>query len=542
MIMNDSSTTTEQLYPVGMQDFAYIRREHFLYVDKTDLIYQLKRTSKYVFLSRPRRFGKSLLCSTMKYFFEGRRELFEGLAIDRLEQDWTVHPVIHLDLSTIKDVPLQNLPRRLRGLLRPYEAVYGLCEGIDPGECLEELIRNAYNNSRQSVVLIIDEYDTPLLQNLDVQEDFDKARDIMQEFYSPLKAADPYLRFCFITGITKFAQLSIFSTINNLKNITMVEKYATLCGITETELHKNFEPGVVALSRKLQCSVEECYAQLKEQYDGYHFVAESEDIYNPFSLLRALDDGRIESYWFSTGTPSYLAAVLTRFNTDLSELDGVEASILQFDIPTLALDSAIPMLYQSGYLTIKSYNSLMKTYVLGIPNKEVRVGLAEGLLPLMSEVNSKTMNGIQRDFCRALFNDDIEAALTSMRSYFAAIPYPEGGKEFLEKEELAEWHYSRIFYLLFSFMNRNIHTEVKSARGRADVVMYTAHTIYVFEFKVNHSAEAALEQIDKKGYMVPYEADNRKLVKCGVKFSTKTRTLENWKIEWVTTRTYYYNN
>jgi hypothetical protein len=466
----------------------------------------------------------------LKCYFEGKRELFRGLALEQLEQDWTAYPVIHLSLSVAKDVAPDRLEIVIRDLLRPYEEIYG--EGVNGslGGRLGELIRNAYNQAGRSVVLIIDEYDAPLLGYLEDPAALAAVRKIMQDFYSPLKDADPYLRFCFITGVTKFSQLSVFSSINNLRNISMLEAYASICGITESELHQRFEAGVTALSQKLECSVEECYARLKEQYDGYHFGKSLEDIYNPFSLMRALEDKDLSAYWFATGTPSYLIRTLKHYNTDLSQLDGKTASSSQFDVPTEAMSSALPLLYQSGYLTIKDYDRDMDTYVLGLPNKEVRVGLSECLLPVLTEVNSDTMNGIQLDFCRALMGGDLEAALTSMRSYFAAIPYPEGGKKILEKVETAEWHYSRIFFLLFSFMNRNIRTEVKSARGRADMVMYTAHTIYVFEFKVNHSADEALRQIDEKGYMVPYEADARKLVKCGVEFSSKLRTLKEWKI------------
>jgi hypothetical protein len=430
----------------------------------------------------------------------------------------------------VKDAAPDELPRRLRGLFSNYEEEYGTLKGIDPGECLNELIQNAYKQTGRGVVLIVDEYDAPLLSWLDDQATLADVRKVMQEFYSPLKDLDPYLRFCFITGVTKFSQLSIFSTINNLENISMDKAYAAICGITESELHRYLEPGVKVLSDELECSLEEGYAKLKEQYDGYHFVAKSEDIYNPFSLIRALKKKGLDSFWFTSGTPTFLIKQLKHFNTDLTQLDGMQAAASQFDVPTEAMSSALPLLYQSGYLTIKSYKSITDTYILGIPNNEVRVGLSGGLLPTVSEVNSDTMYGIQLQFCEALINEDLEAALTSMRSYFAAIPYPEGGKEILENEESAEWHYSRIFYLLFSFMNRTIHTEVKSARGRADMVMYTAHTIYVFEFKVNHSADEALKQIDEKGYMVPYEADARKLVKCGVEFSSKLRTLKEWKI------------
>jgi hypothetical protein len=525
--------TPVQKYPVGMQDFAYICNNGFLYVDKTEYIYNLAQYSKYVFLSRPRRFGKSLMCSTMKCYFEGRRELFRGLAIEQLEQEWTAHPVIHLSLGKIKNIRPEILEVRLAEILKPYERIYGACTNITPGGRLEELIQNAYEKTHKGVVLIIDEYDTPLLDVLHKEEVLDDVRQVMQDFYASLKDSDPYLRFCFITGITKFSQLSIFSTINNLINISMMKPFASICGITEQELHQTFSSSVEQLCIALKCSTEECYAKLKEQYDGYHFVEDAEDLYNPFSLLYAFYEKSIKPFWFSTGTPSSLIHTLKKYGTDLSQLDGVTAVATQFDVPTEAMTSALPLLYQSGYLTIKGYDPEIDVYTLGLPNREVRVGLSEGLLPALSEVDSSTMNGIQQDFCKALIREDLDAALNSMRSYFAAIPYPEGGKEILEDEAKAEWHYSRIFFLLFSFMNRNIHTEVKSAKGRADMVMYTAHTIYVFEFKVNRSADEALKQIDEKGYMVPYEADGRKLVKCGVSFSSKTRTLDGWKIEQV---------
>jgi hypothetical protein len=378
-------------------------------------------------------------------------------------------------------------------------------------------------------VLIIDEYDAPLLNVLEKPEMLAAVRDIMQEFYAPLKDANPYLSFCFITGITKFSQLSIFSTINNLKNISMSEDYAAICGITESEVHQYLHDGVATLSQKLGCTEAECFAELKNFYDGYHFGKKSEDIYNPYSLFSALDSKDIQPYWFDTGTPTFLLDALRHFNTDLSQVDGTEANIRQFDVPTEAMSSALPLLYQSGYLTIKEFTDT-DTCRLVLPNNEVRIGLSQCLLLSVTEMDDASLFGIQRTFSDALKREDLEDALKSLRSYFAALPYPDGGKELLEQEEYAEWHYSRIFFLLFSFLNSRIRTEVKSARGRADMVMYTAHTIYVFELKVNRSADEALKQIDKQGYMVPYEADGRKLVKCGVSFSSKTRTLEKWKI------------
>jgi hypothetical protein len=522
--------TPPQIYPVGTQDFAKLRRDQCVYVDKTALIYQMTRSSNYVFLSRPRRFGKSLLCSTMKYYFEGRRDLFSGLAIERLEQEWTEYPVIHISLNEVQGTNLDAFSTKLCEQLEPYEQIYGGGTKKTPGSRFKEVVLNAYQKTGKGVVVIIDEYDAPLLHVLDKPELLEAVREKMIEFYMPLKNLDPYLRFCFITGITKFSQLSIFSTINNLEVISLSDAYAAICGITESEIHQYFQPGVEALGKKHGLDVEACYARLKEKYDGYHFSIASEDIYNPFSLLSALKRQVFDSFWFTTGTPTYLFSVLKQFNTDLSQLDEVKALAMEFDVPTEAMSSALPLLYQSGYLTIKDYDPEMEAYVLGLPNREVRVGLAGGLLPVLSEVNLSTMAGIQLHFCNALRKEDLEAGLKSMRSYFAALPYPDGGKELLQQEEYAEWHYSRIFYMLFSFLNNNLRTEVKSAQGRADMVVYTVHTIYVFEFKVNRSADEALKQIDKKGYMVPYEADGRKLVKCGVSFSSKTRTLEKWKI------------
>jgi hypothetical protein len=387
--MNETNTALAQKYPVGIQDFEYIRNNGFVYVDKTAYIYQLAQASKYVFLSRPRRFGKSLLCSTMKSYFEGRRELFQGLAVEQLEQDWTAYPVIHLSLSRTKPSEPGLWKNALLDCLRPYEAIYGEGKSCTLGGRLGELIQKAFAQTGKPVALIVDEYDAPLLSVLDDPDALAAVRAVMKDFYSPLKDVDPYLRFCFITGVTKFSQLSIFSTINNLRNISMLKPFAAICGISESELHQALGAGVAALSQTMECSVEACFAKLKELYDGYHFAKNSEDIYNPFSLLRALDDQELQFYWFSTGTPTFLIQSLQHFQVDPTEIDGMTAASSQFDVPTEAMDTAIPLLYQSGYLTIKGYHSDVDEYVLGIPNKEVRVGLSECLLPAVSGVNSR---------------------------------------------------------------------------------------------------------------------------------------------------------
>ena len=521
----------ERIYPVGIQDFEKLRTKGAVYVDKTDLIYKLAQKD-YVFLSRPRRFGKSLLSSTLKYYFQGRKDLFQGLAIEKLETEWTEYPVLYFDLSTAKNQDLAGVRSELERQLRTYESVYGSDEKNDsPGKRLTFLINTAHSKTGQKTVVIIDEYDAPMLDVLHDDERMGEVRRMMQEFYAPLKACDADLRFVFITGITNFSQLSIFSVINNLSNVSMQPEFSAICGITEEELHTVFEEDIAMLAEKYKCPEEDMRIRLKKQYDGYHFSEESSDIYNPFSLLKAFDQRKIASYWFESGTPTYLIHQMRRFNMDITSLDNIEASPSVFDRPSESMTDALALLYQSGYLTIKSYDRDFETYQLGIPNKEVKVGLSENLLPSFTNRSDLDNATLIQKFCRALLNEDLESALTVLRAYLAGIPYPEGGKEILEDMEKCEYYYETIFYLLFSFMNRHIQTQVKTCRGRADMVMHTRKAIYVFELKINKSAELALRQIVEKGYMIPFTADERKLFKCGINFSTTTRTIDEWIIK-----------
>ena len=518
-------------YPVGIQDFEKLRTNKCVYVDKTDLIYQLVQKNR-VFLSRPRRFGKSLLSSTLKYYFQGREDLFQDLAIEQLEEDWTEFPVLHFDLSTLKNIDIKYIPNKLDGILSDYEKIYGKNPSkVTSGDRLANLIVSAHAQTGQKTVVIIDEYDAPMLDVLHDEGKTLEVRRLMQEFYAPLKVCYADLRFVFITGITKFSQLSIFSVINNIINISMQPEFSAICGITEEELHTVFEPDIAMLAEEYECTVSEMKNRLKEHYDGYHFSEDCEDIYNPFSLLNAFDAKKIKNYWFASGTPTYLIHQMQRFGTDVTTLDEKEASEDMFDRPTEVMDDALPLLYQSGYLTIKSYDRDFGTYMLGIPNKEVRVGLTEHLLPLYTKRSDMVNGGFIQDFCRALLREDLEKALVVMRAYLAGIPYPDGGKEILNDMSKNEYYYETIFYLMFSFMNRHIQTQVKTCRGRADMVMHTPKAIYVFELKINKPAEEALRQIDGKGYMIPYTADGRKLVKCGISFSTETRTIEDWAIK-----------
>ena len=521
----------ERIYPVGIQDFEKLRTKDAIYVDKTDLIYQLVQKD-YVFLSRPRRFGKSLLSSTMKYYFQGRKDLFQGLAIEQLESEWTAYPVLHFDLSTLKNVAISEIARKLDVLLSAYEEIYGkLPVDATPGDRLAYLIRTAHMQTGKKTVVIIDEYDAPMLDVLHDEEKLDEVRRMMQEFYAPLKACDADLRFVFITGITKFSQLSIFSVINNLTNVSMDPEFSAICGITEEELHTVFEPDIQMLAQEYECTPDEMKQRLKEQYDGYHFSRKSADIYNPFSVLKAFAQKCIKDYWFESGTPTFLIEQMKRFNTDILSLEEIETSEYVFDRPTATMEDALALLYQSGYMTIKSYDRRFGTYVLGIPNKEVRVGLTENLLPVYTRQGVLENTSFILKFCRALENEDLNLALEAMRSYLAGIPYPDGGKEILNDMPKNEYYYETIFYLMFSFMNRYVQTQVKTCRGRIDMVMTTAKKIYVFELKINKSAEEALKQIDDKGYMLPYISDKRKLVKCGISFSTQTRTIEEWQIK-----------
>ena len=521
----------ERKYPVGIQDFEKLRTNGCVYVDKTNLVYQLVQKD-YVFLSRPRRFGKSLLSSTLKYYFQGRKDLFQGLAIEKLEQEWEEYPVLHFDLSMAKNQDTKGVKSEIERQLRPYELIYGSDEkNNSPGKRLAYLISACHAKTGKKTVVIIDEYDAPMLDVLHDDEKMAEVRRMMQEFYAPLKACDADLRFVFITGITKFSQLSIFSVINNLTNVSMQPEFSAICGITEEELHTVFAEDISMLAEEYECTPEEMRKKLKERYDGYHFSGKSADIYNPFSILKAFAQKEIKDYWFESGTPTFLIQQMRRFHMDLTSLDNIEAASSVFDRPSDTMTDALALLYQSGYLTIKGYDRDFETFQLGIPNKEVKVGLSENLLPSLTNRSDFENATLIQQFCRALLNEDMERALTVLRSYLAGIPYPEGGKAVLEDMEKNEYYYETIFYLIFSFMNRHIQTQVKTCRGRADMVMQTPKTIYVFELKINKSAQEALKQIDEKGYMIPYTADDRKLVKCGISFSTQTRTIEDWVIE-----------
>ena len=373
----------QKFYPVGIQTFSEIIGKNYLYIDKTGYVYRMTHSaSKYMFLSRPRRFGKSLLASTLHSYFEGRKELFKGLVIEKLETEWMSYPVFHFDMSLAKHVDRERLESMLNIQLYRYEEIYGRLDGeVMLNDRLTGLIQRAYQQTGKQVVVLIDEYDAPLLDVMHENKNLPILRNVMRNFYSPLKACDPYLRYVFLTGITKFSQLSIFSELNNIKNISMDEPYAAICGITEEEIKEQMSYDLGLLAEKMQITRDEVLAKLKENYDGYHFTWPSPDIYNPFSLFNAFNDGKFNSYWFGSGTPTYLIEMLNKFGVLPSEIGGIEAVAAEFDAPTERMTNITPLLYQSGYITIKGYDSVFDIYTLDIPNKEVRIGLMRNLIP-----------------------------------------------------------------------------------------------------------------------------------------------------------------
>ena len=523
---------TTRRYPIGIQTFSEIIRGGYVYVDKTDLVWQLAHYAKYIFMSRPRRFGKSLLTSTLESYFRGERELFEGLKIMEIEQEWEHYPVIRLDLSGSKNMSYANVKVELENIITPYEAKYGEnARETTPGMRLAGVIERAYEQTGRQVVVIIDEYDAPLLDVLHEQGLLEEIRRLMQEFYQRLKKLEPKIKFCFITGITKFSQLSIFSTINNLTNVTLDTAFSAICGITEEELSTVLKEDTERLAGIQGLSYEQMHQKLKERYDGYHFTKNSPEVYNPFSLLKAFQQREVANYWFDSGTPTFLIRQLRHFNTDITAFDSLEAFASDFDQPTENMKSALPLLYQSGYLTIKDYDSEMETYTLAIPNREVMIGYTEGLLPEYTGLEPRYVKrGFAANFWKALKAHDADLAMREMQTFLAGVPYVEGFKQKLESVAVAEGFYEYTMYLIFTMLNFYVRTQVKCAGGRADMVVWMPDTIYVLELKVNGTAQQALEQIDQKGYAIPYQVDSRKVVKVGVKFNPDTRVPEDWVI------------
>ena len=511
--------------PLGVQTFEKVISEDLLYVDKTQYIYSLAQNYSCVFLSRPRRFGKSLLASTLHSYFAGKKELFKGLAIERLETEWAEHPVLHFDMSTAKHMDKETLEQELNGKLSDYEEIYGKSKTgkTKLNQRLESLIVNAYAQTGSKVVVIIDEYDAPLLDVVHEDEQLPQLRQVMRNFYSPLKACDPYLRFVFLTGITKFSQMSIFSELNNLKNISMMPEYAGICGITEEELTGQLSDYVDSIADNQGKTHDEVLQQLKKNYDGYHFSWPSPDIFNPYCLLNALSDRRVDSYWFASGTPTYLIEMMRKFGIAPSQIGRTRAMASAFDAPTERMNSLTPLLYQSGYTTIKDYNPISGLYTLDIPNNEIRVGLMESLLP--NYVQSAANEGLTAiaDMYMAMLEGDLDGMLHQLQQFLLTVPYCENTNY--------EGHYQQMLYVIFSLLGRYVDVEVRTATGRVDMVMQAFGKLYLFELKLNRSAAAAMQQINLNDYPARFLQCGLPIVKVGINFDTATRTLSDWVIE-----------
>ena len=522
-------------FPIGVQDFAVIREEGFYYVDKTDLIYQMTHTSKYYFLSRPRRFGKSLLVSTLQYYFEGRKDLFTGLAMEKLETEWKKYPVFKLSFAGNKFITEEDLSDTLNLKLGEWERLYGLVpsEKSAWGVRFELLIKAAYDTTGMPPVVLVDEHDAPLLDSMENPELQLTLKNEMRKLFSPLKDLGGILRFVFLTGISKFSQLSIFSELNNLKVITMNDDYAAICGITKEEVLTQMQPEIQALADKNGMTYDEACEALKRQYDGYHFCKNSPDVFNPFSLINSLSDGELANYWFATGTPTILTKLVKKYKMDAELFDkGFAVAPEVFDAPTETAENPIPMLYQSGYLTIREFhNGSFTPYVLAFPNHEVSEGFTKCLLTFYTKQDAAAYSSVVSRVIQGMENGDVDSVLQVIRAYMSGVPY--------DAESQNELHYKTIVYCVFSLATPYLtRCEEKSAAGRCDVVVETANAVYVFEFKLDSSAtvDDALKQIDDKGYLIPYSATPaangipKKLFKIGVTFDAEKRTIGEWKI------------
>lgn len=514
--------TELQKLPIGIQSFEDLRSKGYAYVDKTALIYEMVTMGKPYFLSRPRRFGKSLLISTLEAYFLGKKELFKGLAIEKLEKDWFEYPVLHLDLNARKYESPESLTAILNQHLEIWEAEYGMeKQDRSPEERFFYIITRAYEKTGKQVVVLIDEYDKPLLQVLGDEKLLESFQSTLKGFYGVLKSADPYLQFVLLTGVTKFAHVSVFSDLNQLNDISLTRKYATLCGITKEELIATFLHEITNLQEVNGFTFEETINRLTKKYDGYHFHPLAEGVFNPFSVLNVLEKLEFSNYWFQTGTPTFLIQLLKRSNYDLRRIiEGVELRASAFSEYRVEANNPIPVIYQSGYLTIKDYDREFQNYTLAFPNEEVEYGFLNFIVPFYTPVSDDESGFYIEQFIRELRAGETDAFLTRLKAFFADFPY--------ELNDRTERHYQVVFYLVFKLMGQFCDVEVRSARGRADAVVKTKDYIYVFEFKLDGSAEDAIRQIDEKGYLIPYIADGRTLIKVGASFSAEERNIAEW--------------
>ena len=516
-----------KLYPVGIQTFERIRKENKLYIDKTEYIYRMTHSGGcYFFLSRPRRFGKSLLVSTFESYFSGKKELFEGLAIEKLEQEWMEYPVLHFDMSGGKHMEKEQLEDYLSNRLEAEERKWGITHTKrGANDRLTELITTAYEISGKQVVVLIDEYDAPMLDVAHDKETLDVLRNLMRNFFSPLKMCEPMLRFVFLTGITKFSQVSIFSELNNIKNISLDDEYAGVCGITKEELLTQMSEDIDVLAEALEMTREETIAKLKENYDGYHFSPASPDVFNPYSLLNCFDDKNFGAYWFSSGTPTYLINMLRKFKVLPAKIGRSLARSSAFDAPTENLKTITPLLYQSGYITIKGYDKMSQLFTLDLPNKEIKVGLFESLLPYYLEGMYAEEGDVAIAQMSVLIRQgDMDGALRLFQEFLGTVPYCNNTNY--------EGHYQQVLFIIFTLLTHFVvDVEVHTPNGRVDVVMETEDTLYLIELKLNKSAQSAMQQINLKQYDQRFARCGKPIVKVGVNFDAKKGNIEDWIIE-----------
>ena len=528
--------------PLGVQSFKDLREKGFLYVDKTEYLFRLANSSKVYFLSRPRRFGKSLFLSTLAAYFRGQKELFKDLYLEKAEEEqaaqesrtpWQTYPVLYLDFNTGQYELSGALDETLSYFLDTEEPKYDLQkDGLSHAKRFTSLIKAAYQKTGKQVVILVDEYDKPLLQTMGINEELNEHyRNTLKAFYSVIKTCDEYIRFAFLTGVTKFSKISIFSDLNNLKDISLHEAYSGICGITQKELEVNFQPEIQALAEKQKFDYSLALAALKQWYDGYLFHPAGEGMYNPYSILNAFDDKELKSYWFSTGTPTFLVNFLKEAHYYIPDLDGnVELDEEGLQTYRAVAQDALPILFQAGYLTIKKYISDLRLYQLGFPNDEVRYGFLHNLLPAYSDVPFGQTGVWVGRFVQDIRKGNVDEFMERMQAIIASIPYDDFPKD---KLKLREQNYQTAVYLVFALMGQFVQTEVHCSTGRADCVVSTADAVYIFEFKLsgNGSAEDALDQIKENSYEEQYKADGKKIVLIGSSFDEQTRTIRDWKVE-----------
>ena len=523
-----------QLLPLGVQDFSILREGDYLYVDKTSLVYELTHTQRAVFLSRPRRFGKSLLLSAIKYYFLGRKDLFSGLAIEQLEEQgkdsWAEYPVMYFSLASGEFMEKDGLAKKLRTSLNDFEEKYGLPhDEVTLAIRFAKALENANKKIGRKVVVLVDEYDNPLLKNMTVNPQQEEAnRNLYKAFFATLKDCDEYLRFYMFTGVTKFSKVSIFSDLNQLTDISMADEYAEICGITKQEIEDNFDLYIQNLSKKVCLSRDAALSELKRMYDGYHFSGEGEGMYNPFSLLHCFNECKFGNYWFESGTPTFLINKLNASNFDIRQfMDEVKVS--ESEIKDYRPENAdpVPLFYQSGYLTIKSWNKRQNSYKLTFPNAEVKFGFLNSLAPSYLHVEDKPAPFNIDILDDAVEEGDTEGMKKWFTALFALLPYPTGA----DTEAITEQNFQNVIFMALTMMGKYARTEVHSAKGRADCILEADDYVYVFEFKRDVSAAEALKQIEEQGYAAPYSADKRKLFKIGVNFSSTERNITEWEVQ-----------